>query len=101
MNLSGFAVQRTARFSRRASWRILSSFTTRSISSFGIVRLKQGGGHGGHNGLRSIIEQLGDGGFARVRMGVGRDPNKPPGTKDAAPWVLADFRRRTRPCYRP
>jgi PTH1 family peptidyl-tRNA hydrolase len=58
---------------------------------FGIVRLKSGGGHGGHNGLRSIVEQLGESGFARVRMGVGRDPNKPPGSKDAAGWVLGDF----------
>ena len=47
---------------------------------FGIVRLKNGGGHGGHNGLRSIMEQLGEGGFSRLRMGVGRDPNKPPGS---------------------
>ena len=58
---------------------------------FGVVRLKNGGGHGGHNGLRSVTEQLGGGGFARLRMGVGRDPNKPPGSKDAAAWVLADF----------
>jgi PTH1 family peptidyl-tRNA hydrolase len=58
---------------------------------FGIVRLKNGGGHGGHNGLRSIMEQLGEGAFSRLRMGVGRDPNKPPGSGDAAAWVLGDF----------
>jgi PTH1 family peptidyl-tRNA hydrolase len=58
---------------------------------FGLVRLKMGGGHGGHNGLRSIMEQCGGGNFARLRMGIGRDPNKPPGSKDAAAWVLSDF----------
>ena len=57
----------------------------------GMVRLKSGGGHGGHNGLRSLMEQLGGNGFARLRMGVGRDPNARPGAKDAAGWVLADF----------
>jgi len=55
------------------------------------VRLKSGGGHGGHNGLRSIQDQLGAATFARLRMGVGRDPKAPPGSKDAAGWVLADF----------
>jgi len=42
---------------------------------FGTVRLKQGGGHGGHNGLRSIMEQLGKGDFTRLRIGIGRPPN--------------------------
>ena len=90
MNLSGFAVQRTADFHGVDLAKIIVVHDEIDLD-FGIVRLKQGGGHGGHNGLRSIMEQLGDGGFARVRMGVGRDPNKTPGSKDAASWVLADF----------
>ncbi|HEY1554534.1 MAG TPA: aminoacyl-tRNA hydrolase [Kofleriaceae bacterium] len=90
MNLSGFAVQRTAQFHHVAVDNILVIHDEIDLE-LGIVRLKHGGGHGGHNGLRSIHEQLGDGGFARLRMGVGRDPNKPPGSKDAAAWVLADF----------
>jgi len=90
MNLSGFAVQRTAAFHHVEVAHILVVHDEIDLD-FGIVRLKNGGGHGGHNGLRSITEQLGDGGFARLRMGVGRDPNKPPGSKDAAAWVLADF----------
>src|ERR1700733_7565696 len=89
MNLSGFAVQRTAAFHAIAVDQILVVHDEIDLD-FGIVRLKNGGGPGGHNGLRSIIEQCGDT-FARVRMGVGRDPNKPPGSKDAANWVLADF----------
>lgn len=50
----------------------------------GLVRAKAGGGHGGHNGLRSLIEHLGGNDFARVRVGVGR----PPGRMDAADYVL-------------
>lgn len=50
----------------------------------GDVRVKRGGGHGGHNGLRSLIEQLGNGDFVRVRVGVGR----PPGRQDPADFVL-------------
>jgi PTH1 family peptidyl-tRNA hydrolase len=90
MNLSGFAVQRAASFYGVDIANILVVHDEIDLE-FGIVRLKSGGGHGGHNGLRSIQEQLGGGGFARLRMGVGRDPNKPPGSKDAASWVLADF----------
>src|SRR5574342_143 len=43
----------------------------------GIVRVKAGGGHGGHNGLRSIIEHIGTPDFIRVRIGVGRPSNGP------------------------
>jgi PTH1 family peptidyl-tRNA hydrolase len=90
MNLSGFATQRAASFHGIDIENILVVHDEIDLE-FGIVRLKNGGGHGGHNGLRSIQEQLGGGGYARLRMGVGRDPNKPPGSKDAANWVLADF----------
>ncbi len=41
---------------------------------FGTLRIKLGGGHGGHNGLRSITEALGHGNFVRMRLGVGRPP---------------------------
>ncbi|NND20316.1 MAG: aminoacyl-tRNA hydrolase [Silicimonas sp.] len=52
----------------------------------GKLRAKSGGGHAGHNGLRSLHAHLGDG-YARVRMGVGH-----PGHKDAVPtYVLKDF----------
>ena len=89
MNLSGFAVQRTAQFHAIETPNILVVHDELDLE-LGIVRLKSGGGHGGHNGLRSIIEQLGEASFARVRMGIGRDPKAPPGAKDAAGWVLSD-----------
>ncbi|GAA4308825.1 aminoacyl-tRNA hydrolase [Actinomadura luteofluorescens] len=54
---------------------------------FGAVRLKQGGGDNGHNGLRSVTRSLGAKEYPRVRFGVGR----PPGRMDAAAFVLKDF----------
>ena len=54
----------------------------------GVVRVKRGGGHGGHNGLRSINEQLGTGDYPRVRIGIGR----PPGRMDPADFVLEPVR---------
>jgi peptidyl-tRNA hydrolase, PTH1 family len=54
---------------------------------FGVVRLKQGGGEGGHNGLRSISTSLGTKDYLRVRFGIGR----PPGRQDPADFVLKRF----------
>lgn len=55
----------------------------------GVVRIKSGGGSGGHNGLTSIIDTLSSAEFTRVRLGIGR----PPGGSDAADYVLERFRR--------
>ncbi len=54
---------------------------------FGVVRLKRGGGEGGHNGLRSISTSLGSKEYLRVRFGIGR----PPGRQDPADFVLKRF----------
>ena len=54
---------------------------------FGVVRLKRGGGEGGHNGLRSISASLGTKDYLRVRFGIGR----PPGRQDPADFVLKRF----------
>jgi peptidyl-tRNA hydrolase, PTH1 family len=53
----------------------------------GAVRVKTGGGHGGHNGLRSIIEYLGSADFIRVRIGISR----PAPGMDSADYVLSPF----------
>lgn len=101
MNLSGFAVQRASTFYGVELDHTLVVHDEIDLD-FGLVRVKTGGGHGGHNGLRSIIEQRGGNGFARIRIGVGK-PGPRPGTadgglpkgkageKDVAGWVLADF----------
>jgi len=57
---------------------------------FGALRVKFGGSTAGHNGLRSLAGALRTTDFHRVRLGVGR----PPGSKDAADWVLEDFGKR-------
>jgi len=54
----------------------------------GEVRERDGGGHGGHNGLRDIIKRLGTGAFQRLRIGIGR----PSGRMDPAEYVLATLR---------
>jgi peptidyl-tRNA hydrolase, PTH1 family len=54
---------------------------------FGTMRLKRGGGDGGHNGLRSITAALGTPEYNRVRVGIGR----PPGRQDPADYVLREF----------
>ncbi len=55
--------------------------------ALGAVRIKAGGGHGGHNGLRSIIEHTGTADFVRVRIGIGR----PEQGIDPADYVLSPF----------
>lgn len=54
----------------------------------GAVRAKRGGGHGGHNGLRSLHDALGTDEYLRVRVGIGR----PPGRMDPADFVLQELR---------
>lgn len=54
---------------------------------FGRIKIKSGGGHGGHNGTRSIMSHLGDDGFTRVRMGIG----KAPAGWDVSKYVLTSF----------
>ena len=56
---------------------------------FGQIKLKSGGGTGGHNGLESIVKKLGHPDFDRLRFGIGR----PPGRKDPADFVLSKFKR--------
>jgi peptidyl-tRNA hydrolase, PTH1 family len=57
---------------------------------FGQIKLKSGGGTGGHNGLESIVKKLGHPDFDRLRFGIGR----PPGRKDPADFVLSKFKIR-------
>ena len=55
----------------------------------GDVRVKVGGGHAGHNGLKSIINKLGSRDFSRIRVGIGM----PPGRMPVADWVLKEYRK--------
>jgi len=88
MNVSGDCVQPTAAFLKVDLPQIIVVHDELDLP-WRDVRLKVGGGHAGHNGLRSLIQRLGKPDFARVRVGVGRPP---PGFKgDVADFVLHDF----------
>jgi PTH1 family peptidyl-tRNA hydrolase len=85
MNLSGDSVQPCAAFFKIPSERVIVCHDDLDLP-FGDIRLKRGGGHGGNNGLRSIIQRMGPD-FCRVRFGIGR----PTGGRDASSWVLSNF----------
>jgi peptidyl-tRNA hydrolase, PTH1 family len=76
MNRSGKATQALAHFYRIAAENILVVHDELDLP-VGTVRLKQGGGDGGHNGLRDISEQLGTNNYWRLRIGIGH-----PGERD-------------------
>ena len=107
MNHSGRAVAAVAGFYRVTAERILIAHDEIDLPP-GTVRLKRGGGHGGHNGLRDVVPQLGDSGFSRIRIGVGhpghRDRvvghvlDRPSAAErgeidDAIDWVVDDIAR--------
>lgn len=75
MNRSGGAVASLASFHRIEPSRILVAHDELDFGA-GTVRLKIGGGHGGHNGLRDIVARLGSGDFSRIRLGIGRPENR-------------------------
>jgi PTH1 family peptidyl-tRNA hydrolase len=91
MNVSGQAVVRVAQF-----WKIAPAETVVVYDEldlpFGQLKLASGGGHGGHNGVRSTIAALSTPDFARVRVGIGR----PPAGHDPANFLLSDFNRAER-----
>ena len=75
MNLSGQAVQALARFFKIGTENILVVHDDLDLPP-GSARLKTGGGHGGHNGLRDIISKMGGNGFQRLRLGIGHPGDK-------------------------
>ena len=86
MNTSGTPVAALARFYSVAPENVVVVHDELDIP-FDSIRMKIGGGHGGHNGVRDIARTLTTPDFLRVRAGIGR----PPGRQDPADWVLAPF----------
>jgi PTH1 family peptidyl-tRNA hydrolase len=86
MNESGGPVVSVARFYKIPLDRIVVVHDELDLP-FGALRLKLGGGDGGHNGLRSVTAALGSKDYLRVRFGIGR----PPGRQDPADFVLREF----------
>jgi PTH1 family peptidyl-tRNA hydrolase len=88
MNVSGQAVARVAGFWKVPVGELIVVHDELDLP-FGRLKLGTGGGHGGHNGIRSLLADLGDAGFARVRVGVGR----PTPGHDPANYLLSNFSR--------
>ncbi|VXC61436.1 Peptidyl-tRNA hydrolase [Arthrobacter sp. 9AX] len=86
MNVSGGPVSALANFYGIEAGHVVAVHDEIDIP-FNTVKLKLGGGEGGHNGLRDISKALGTKDYLRVRVGVGR----PPGRMDTADYVLRDF----------
>ena len=86
MNVSGGPVSSLAKFYDVPAERVVVVHDELDIP-FDSVKLKIGGGHGGHNGVRDVAKALGTPEFPRVRVGIGR----PPGRQDPADWVLDPF----------
>lgn len=85
MNESGRAVAALCQFYKISSQHILVAHDELDFPA-GMIRFKKGGGHGGHNGLRSIIQFLQSNDFLRLRIGVGH-----PGHKErVTPYVLSE-----------
>jgi len=85
MNLSGTSVGEAASFFKTPPAEVIVIHDELDLA-YRDVRVKVGGGHAGHNGLRSIFEHFGKD-FVRVRCGIGK-----PAVGDTASWVLSDFR---------
>ena len=87
MNLSGVAVEKAASFYKIPPENVLVLFDDISLEP-GKLRIRRKGTHGGHNGIRSIIDYLQSDNFPRVKLGVGAKPNP---NYDLADWVLSTF----------
>jgi PTH1 family peptidyl-tRNA hydrolase len=85
MNLSGRSVAAALNFHKIDIQDLIVIHDDLDIP-FGRVKLKEEGGHAGHNGLRSLLQELGSGRFVRLRIGIGR-----PLHDDAADYVLSSF----------
>lgn len=87
MNLSGRSVLQLSAYFNIPPQRIVVIFDDISLD-IGRLRIRSNGSAGGHNGIKSIISQLGSQDFPRVKVGVGAKPNQ---DFDLADWVLSAF----------
>ncbi len=94
MNESGRSVQPAAAFFQVPPRDVIVLHDELDLP-FGDVRIKVGGGHAGHNGLRSLVQHLGTSDFVRIRFGIGRPP--PGFGGEIADFVLSSFTASERP----
>jgi PTH1 family peptidyl-tRNA hydrolase len=88
MNLSGLSVRDLLSFYQRSPNDMILIHDDLDLN-FGTLRIKQRGGHGGHKGVESVIESLGETDFVRLKVGIGRPLNG----LDARGYVLQPFNR--------
>ena len=93
MNLSGESVAAALRYLPVEPGDVVVVFDEMDIPA-GKLRLRKKGGHGGHNGLRSIIESIGTSDFPRIRVGIGRPPAGREPTGHLLSKVRSDERER-------
>lgn len=86
MNRSGNSVSKVLDYFGLESANMLVVYDDLDLE-FGKIRIREKGGHGGHNGMRSIISSMGNSDFARIRVGIGR----PAKEKDVTAHVLGNF----------
>ncbi len=86
MNLSGLAVRKVVDFYKAGIEDLVVIHDDLDLP-FGVLRIKRWGGDGGHQGIRSIIDSLGENNFLRLKVGIGR----PPRGMDPAGYVLRPF----------
>ena len=90
MNKSGGPVGEISRFFKIAPEKVFVFYDEIDLAA-GKIRVKRGGGHGGHNGIRDIDAHIGTD-YWRIRIGVGRPEQVIPGSRiDIRKWVLMDF----------
>ena len=87
MNNSGEAVVQALDFYKLSTANLIVIYDDISLEP-GRLRIRRKGSHGGHNGIRSIIELTGEENFQRIKMGVGKKPHP---DYDLAKWVLGKF----------
>ncbi|MEF3169023.1 MAG: aminoacyl-tRNA hydrolase [Deltaproteobacteria bacterium] len=92
MNRSGHAVSHIASYYKVPRENIIAVHDDLDLA-MGRIKFTRGGGHGGHNGVRSLVEQLGGTDFPRLRIGIGR----PVGPQSVESYVLSPFDQRDTP----
>jgi peptidyl-tRNA hydrolase, PTH1 family len=87
MNKSGISVRDAKTFFKVDHKDIIALYDDIDLEA-GVVKARAGGGHGGHNGVRSMMDETGNGDFHRVKLGIGR-PSEP--NRSVTDWVLGPF----------
>lgn len=90
MNNSGESIGQLARYYQVATSDIFVVYDDLDLPA-GKLRIKKGGGHGGHNGLKSLNQHLDGSNYTRIKIGIGRPPSG-----DVTPWVLGRADERDR-----